>query len=159
MQYYPLYSTQVQLKLKYIKLSGNKSVEIATNSFLRKRNASSLFCSVTDKHQRLVLVLLFHQSRILKTLKHSSLALNSGIRNVTNLVTVENFPMLTKILTVKRNNVSIVHKIDKGIASIASVFKIDWKIKEINLAWAMPILSKLSQEHLLRVLVGDISHH
>jgi hypothetical protein len=67
--------------------------------------------------------------------------------------------MLAVVLSMKRNNVTIVHKIDECIASIASVLEVDREVEEIDLAWTMSVLGKFGQEHLLGVLVRYIPHH
>ena len=112
---------------------------------LRKGDAISLVCPMADENQWLVFVVLLHQRRVLKAFQHTHLSLNASICNVTNLVAVKYFPVLAKILPMKRDNISIVHKIDKSVASIAPVLKVDWKVKEINLARSMSIHSKFGQ--------------
>ena len=67
--------------------------------------------------------------------------------------------MLSKVAPVEHEDVLEVHEVDESIASVASVLEIDRKVKEVDDPWSVSVLLELGQEHLLRVLVGDVPHH
>ena len=94
-------------------------------SWVRERYSFAPIWPITAKNQRLVLVVLLHQRRILESLQHGRLALNSSIRNVADLVAVESTSMLSKIPMVKRENILVVNKVNKSIPSIAPVLEIN----------------------------------
>mmetsp|Transcript_133484 Transcript_133484/g.198432 ORF Transcript_133484/g.198432 Transcript_133484/m.198432 type:complete len:113 (-) Transcript_133484:993-1331(-) len=92
---------------------------------VRERESGALFRAVAHKYKGLILFVLLHQCRVLETLEHGGLPLNSCISNVTNLVTVERSPMLSIVPTVKGEYVSMIDKIDEGITPIAPILEID----------------------------------
>ena len=110
------------------------------------------------ENYRPVLILLVHESAVLEPLNHGRLALNPGVSDGTNLLAVEVLPRHGVVLVVERHNVGGVHKIDESVTAVALVLKVDWEVEEVNLV-PVSALPDLVEEHLLSVLVGDVSDH
>ena len=124
----------------------------------RWESLSSLW-TTADKHQRFVLFILLHQGGVFKTLQHCRLSLNSSVRNVADFIAVECSPMLYKVLAVKLQDIMIVHKINKGVAAVASILEVDGKVKKVNNSRSMFVFSKLFKKHFLSVFVRNVSNH
>ena len=124
-----------------------------------KRQLLPLFCAVTYKNERLVLIVFLHQSRIFESLQHGSLTLNSRVRNIANLVAVEGSPVLTEVLAMECHDILSLDKVDESVTAVTFVLEIDGQIEKVNHSRTIPVLHKLVQQHLLRVFVGNISYH
>ncbi len=85
------------------------------------------------------------------------LSLNSCIGNITNLLAVKLFPLLGMEGLTERNDGQRIHKINKGIAYVALVLKVDGEIEKVVLG--LEVLINRLKEHLLRVLVRNVLHH
>jgi len=84
-------------------------------------------------------------------------ALDSAISDFADFLWVESLPWLSIEVLIKRNNEERVNKVDKGISDITVVLQVNWEVKEI-IAAGMELINLL-KEHLLGVLVGDVSNH
>ena len=124
-----------------------------------KRQLLPLFYAVAYKNERLVLIVFLHQSRVFESFQHGSLTLNSCIRYIANLVTVEGPPVLPEVLAMECHDIPRLDKVDESVTTVTLVLEIDWQIEEINHSRTIPVLHKLVQQHLLRVFVGNISYH
>lgn len=70
---------------------------------------------------------------------------------------VESFPRLPIQVFVKWYDKEWIDKVDKGISYVAVVLQIYGKVEEV--VFAAVVLVNLLKEHLLGVLVGDVSDH
>ena len=134
-------------------------VMMMVGGWSRKFLSLSLIGTAAHKHNRPIVVFLFHQGRVLEALQHGSLALDASVRDVADLITVEYLPLLAIVLAVERRNVSAVDKVHECVAAIAAILEVNGQIKEVHLVRSVAGLGKFSQEHLLGVLVGNIAHH
>lgn len=86
-----------------------------------------------------------------------SLALDSPVGDLANLHTVEALPAFAIELFKKLGYKNWVNKIYEGVAYIAFVFEIDWKVKKVILV--LVILIDLLEQHFLCVLVWNVFDH
>ena len=91
-------------------------------------------------------------------------SLVAGIANIADFGRPVPSPFLKMKLFIERFEVRRFDKVDKSVANIAVILSyktayifIDWKIKKVKLL--LMIDTKLLQQHLLTVLIGDVLDH
>jgi len=84
-------------------------------------------------------------------------ALDPGIGQLANLLTVEAIPPPPTELLIEVNDEFGMDKVDKSIADIARVVLVDRQVEEVNLHFV--VASNLLVKHLLGVLVGYMADH
>ena len=85
------------------------------------------------------------------------LTLIASVSDLADFLRVESFPRFTIEVLVKGDNENWVHEIDECVAYVAVVLQVDWKVEKV-VAASMKLIDFL-QQHLLRVLVWDVSNH
>jgi hypothetical protein len=108
------------------------------------------------EEQRLVLVVLLQQTRILEACDHRALALDARERHGAHFLAVEALPALAVELVHEGRDVAGVQEVNKTVAHVTAVLEIDGQIEEVVRALVSQI--HLLQQHLLVVLVGDVPH-
>ena len=69
--------------------------------------------------------------------------MDASIGDVADLITVERTPVLAEITSVEWQDVLEIHKVDEGIASIASILEVDGEIEEVNDPRPKPVFREL----------------
>jgi len=87
----------------------------------------------------------------------SLFALDAGILDFADLLTVKSLPPFRVKLLIEGNDSRGVEEIDKGVAHIAFVLKVDGQIQKV-ISPRMVAIEGL-EEHVLVVLVGNVAHH
>ena len=92
----------------------------------------------------------------METRHHRRLTLDARIGHSTDLAAVKIFPTLTMKLLDKRYDMVRVNKVYEGIANIASILKVDRKVKEVISSFVFDV--DFVEQHHLVILVGDVSN-
>ena len=85
------------------------------------------------------------------------LTLIASVGDLADFLRVESLPRLSVQVLVEGNDKDRVHEIDESVSNIAVVLQINWQVEKV-VAAGMELIDFL-KEHLLRVLVGDVSDH
>ncbi len=110
------------------------------------------------EHYRFEFVVRLHPDAwSLEMLLKSVKTLESCIGDLANLLWVKVLPLLTVESFVESNHILTLFEVDEGIADIALVLEVDWKVEII----VHTFVSKLNSlfEHLLWILVWDVLDH
>ncbi len=83
--------------------------------------------------------------------------LNAGITDVADLLAVELLPLLAIKLLDEGDDVLWAHHVDEGVAHVALILEINWQVEEI--IGSMELFIDGCQQHLLRVLIGNVLDH
>lgn len=83
--------------------------------------------------------------------------LDTGIADIANLLAVELLPLLAVELLDEWDDVGRPHHVDKSIAHIAFVLEIDGQVEKV--VGAAKLFIDGGEQHLLRVLVGNVLDH
>ena len=86
-----------------------------------------------------------------------ALALDTSVGDLTDLLRIEGFPRLIVQVCVERHDIDRVYEVDEGVADIASVVQVEGQIEEVEASCVISV--DALQQHLLSVLVGDVSDH
>lgn len=116
--------------------------------------ADSLSVEIKFHHERLYLA---HISSLVEVVSQSLLALDSTVCDLANLLGVEGLPSLAVHVLEEGYDVDWVDKVDEGVADVAAVVHVHGQVEEVVLA-LMESVDSL-EEHILGVLVGDITNH
>ncbi len=84
-------------------------------------------------------------------------ALYPSIGQFTDFATVKLGPPGAIELEIELLDELGINEVDKGIPNIAGVVGVEWQVEEVVLVFVIEV--NLVNEHLLRVLVGDVSDH
>lgn len=84
-------------------------------------------------------------------------ALDAGIGERADLLTVEPAPLLAIELVVEGEDELGVDEVDEGVTHVAGVVVVDGQVEEVELQ--PEVLVELFEQQLLRVLVGDVADH
>ncbi len=83
--------------------------------------------------------------------------LNAGVTDVADLLAVELLPLLAIKLLDEGDDVLWANHVDEGVAHIALILEINWQVEEV--VGSMELFVNGCQQHLLRVLIGDVLDH
>ena len=83
--------------------------------------------------------------------------MDSSIGDFADFLGVESLPRLSIEVLIKWYDKEWIDKVDKGISNVAVVLQVNGKVEKV--VFAAVVLVNLLQEHLLGVLVGDVSDH
>ena len=83
--------------------------------------------------------------------------LNAGVTDVADLLAVELLPLLAIKLLDEGDDVLWANHVDEGVAHIAFILEINWQVEEV--VGSMELFVNGCQQHLLRVLIGDVLDH
>lgn len=84
-------------------------------------------------------------------------ALDAGVGEFADLLAVEAVPLAATELLVEVKDELGVDEVDEGVAHVAGVELVNGKIEEVYLHFV--VLVDLLQQHVLAVLVRDVSDH
>jgi len=103
------------------------------------------------------LFVLVHQRRVLEVLNQLVLSLDARKSDLTHFLAVELLPGARVMPMVKINHRIRCQQIDERVAHIALVLEIDGQVEKVVEAFVR--LVHLGEQHLLRVLVGNVADH
>lgn len=100
-----------------------------------------------------------HSEKTITTAKHppTYTHLDACIANIAHFFTIKLFPFFMVELFHQRHNVLWFDEVDKRIPHIALVLKVDGEVEKV--VRAQKQLVDCGQQHLLRILVGDVFDH
>lgn len=96
--------------------------------------------------------------RLLVNVLHEvTLTLDSAKGDLANLLRIEVLPRLVVHVLKERHNVDRIHEIDESVADVTAIVKVKRQVEKVIPALVQPV--DALQEHLLRVLVRNMTNH
>ena len=87
----------------------------------------------------------------------ASFALNATVGDLADFLRIERLPRLVIQVLIKRHNENRVNEVDKGVANITPIVKVERQVEKVVFALMMPV--DALKEHLLRVFVWNVADH
>lgn len=94
---------------------------------------------------------------LVHVLDQVALALDAPVGNLADFLRVEGLPRLVVQVLIEGHDVDGVNEVDEGVTNVATIVQVQRQVKEVVAAFVVPV--DALQEHVLGVLVGDVSDH
>lgn len=94
---------------------------------------------------------------LVHVLDQVTLALDSPVGDLADLLRVESFPSLVIQVLVEGHDVNGIDEVDEGISNVAAIVQIEGQVEEVIAPLVLAV--DALEEHLLSVLVRDVADH
>lgn len=94
---------------------------------------------------------------VVDLLDEVALALDAPVGNLADLLRVERFPRLIVQVFVEGHDENGVDEVDEGVPNVAHIVQVQGQVEVVVCALVEPV--DTFEQHLLCVLVGDVTYH